>query len=499
VTCWVVRVEHRSGHFSFWGVRQIFRRGQVRGTPDADCRQVDGHVCVTGPNIDRKHDERVFFTDQPDPICIPLGPAERRAWQTLIENYQQEHAEEIRRGRDGPPALQNSRWSRHVAGGSAEAELCDGTLCYATVQKANGRWTLQALYPVMISRRLFEAAPQALLPPKGRPAMALSELSPADRVFGWVNQNGHGAYRGNLRIGPVSCVTADAVTRFDPPGLPLAILGQPKPQQARFYAAASENGEAQAHGLSKSAAGYQKGKGLRGRKVYPHHGVPNSHWANPTEDRTQQAADGLFQEYRRPRLDGREQRDDQNRSLLGWVRPGAEFEFDLHVTNLSRVELGALVWLLALPPQHYHRLGGGKPLGFGSVRLDLLRSDVRTGEQWKEHYASLDGDNPVAQDLRAIQTAFEEAVAEAYGRGKTWREVPFLAAFLRAAAGFADKLPVHYPRKRTAGHAKGPVPPNPQGLSYEWFVANDAVGRHPSGPHYALPDLAADTGLPLLE
>ncbi|GIW92469.1 MAG: hypothetical protein KatS3mg110_0510 [Pirellulaceae bacterium] len=59
------------------------------------------------------------------------------------------------------------------------------------------------LYPVNISRKLFDVAPLDLLPESLRPADAISKLSPADRVFGWVNQEGKGAYRGQIRIGPV--------------------------------------------------------------------------------------------------------------------------------------------------------------------------------------------------------------------------------------------------------------------------------------------------------
>src|SRR5262249_10344629 len=139
-------------------------------------------------------------------------------------------------------------------------------------------------------------------------ATGLKELSPADRVFGWVSQSGQGAYRGNVRVGPVICESspADAVERFPGDGLPLAILGQPKEQQARFYVAASQQGEAQADDISKEEAGYQHGKGLRGRKVYLHYaGLPEGHW-----------------------------RDNQNRSILGWVNEGTSFSFDLHVTNL---------------------------------------------------------------------------------------------------------------------------------------------------------------------
>src|SRR5690606_37289476 len=151
------------------------------------------------------------------------------------------------------------------------------------------------------------------------------------------------AARGLLRVGPVRCTSgrADAVELFAAPGVPLAILSAPKPQQGRFYVARSPNGEAQCDGRSKQDAGYTLGKGLRGRKVYPHQtSLPDGHWDNPTEDRTEQGhgTSPHFQEYRRPRKNDQEQRDDQNRSILGWVKPDTEFSFDLQVQNLSAVE-----------------------------------------------------------------------------------------------------------------------------------------------------------------
>jgi hypothetical protein len=67
--------------------------------------------------------------------------------------------------------------------------------------------------------------------------------------------------------------------------------------------------------------------------------------------------------------------------------------------------------------------------------------------------------------------------------------VPFIAAFLTAARGFRDGLPIHYPRKSAA--------PDPEGKNYEWFVANDRTGKDaPAGNHLALGPLAADPGLP---
>ncbi len=252
-------------------------------------------------------------------------------------------------------------------------------------------------------------------------------------MFGWVRQSDERrararpevppeiakakAYRGNVRVGPVTCTSEDdPVERFPGNGLPLAILGQPKEQQSRFYVAKNQNGEAQDEGLTKESAGYTEfadqdrtiRKGLRGRKVYPHHAsLPGDHWQEPQNDQRYRdvAESGQAREYLR-HPDSRDgngrpnRRDNQNRSIAGWVKPGTSFSFDLHVTNLSPVELGALLWLLKLREGHYHRLGGGKPLGFGSVRLeiDAANTTLHDGNGWKKFYGTLDTITPPAID-----------------------------------------------------------------------------------------------------
>jgi hypothetical protein len=192
-----------------------------------------------------------------------------------------------------------------------------------------------------------------------------------------------------------------------------------------------------------------------------------------------------------------EQRDNQNRSIQGWVKLGTRFAFDLHVTNLSRVELGALLWLLSLKPEHFHRLGGGKPLGFGSVRMEIVEGETKLydGDSWRKFYGTLDPCSPPPVDRRAAVGEFQEAVASAYGNGAAFDQVSFIAAFRNMAKGF-DRLATHYPRARQEGQTDS-VPPHPEGQAYEWFVANDRTGAQ-RGPRVSLPDLATDKGLPML-
>jgi len=497
-----------------------------------------GWVCVTGPNINRKRYERVFLEGQNDRL-IPLTHRHEELWRELIQNYQETHERDLklRKKNNRKPwdylgdKPGETGWSRHIYlkdGEKDEKVLRIGTLCYVELA-LNTNNEISALIPVTISRRLYTVSPASLLSDTLKQVPSYQQLSPAERVFGWVNQNGAGAYRGNLRVGPTRCVTADALVEFQRPGLPLAILGQPKPQQARFYAANSRQGEAQANGLSKEDAGYLPHKGLRGRKVYPHHaGLPEGYWDDPIKDRTQEPweprkGQKFFQEYRRPhkpeiengaaKLNEKrtafvlkhtpddEQRDDQNRSITGWVRQQSVFEFEIDVTNLSDVELGALLWLLTLPDDHFHRLGGGKSLGFGSVKLavDWDRSDLRTGEKWKEFYSDLDGEGQ-ENALRPsdLIASFKKEVASAYGDGDFDR-VSFIAAFKRAARGFTDSKPIHYPRAKQPGqNNNSTIPPHPEGKAFEWFVANERTGRL-GGPKLGLPDLANDDGLPILE
>jgi CRISPR-associated protein (TIGR03986 family) len=546
----------------------------------AGLKEIEGYVCNTGQNIDRKHDEKIFFKDASNPLPIndvTLTQSLRDLWGGLIKNYRHEHDDGSGALKDPPSAIWRDpytrqkeeldlEWSRHIQRTSAnetglEAELEaekleDGTLCYARVRQIKGGdFEVLELIPVIISRRIHKYAPTEFLDDALQPAQDLRELSPADRVFGWARQSkskfrikelskeerGQSAYRGQIRISTVECTHA-VVTRLDEDekelGLSLSILGQPKPQQGRFYVAEDKHGNAQeANGINNEEAGYDRsGKGLRGRKVYPHHAnLPSDYWQKPTDPNLETSGkdQGFFKEYRRPqKASGEEQRDNQNRSVQAWVEKGTTFEFDVHFTNLSDVELGALLWLLKLGKDHFFRLGGGKPLGFGSVSLELLGCDVRDGAAWREYYGSLDaheepdhnaGEHFAVKDasnqhkanseqiVKAYQDAalasYKEVVLKAYRNGEeSFEKISFIAAFLQAARGFVNEagkcLPTHYPRARheTGSHL---VPPHVDGLAYEWFVENAKKPRDNPETQIVLSDLVdqegkPDRGLPIL-
>lgn len=555
---WIEAFDH--GRFTSWEVIELAYAGSNLGPmpkPSANAisaapQKVEGYICSTGKTMKNKHDERFFF-GRNTTHDVDLEQHHLDSWNRLIKNYRQEHEGNL----GSPPKASqygtdySLEWSRHIqrtamnetsrhAGLIAE-ELKDGALCYARVEwnDAKTDFDVLELYPVMIPRRLHKSSPAKLLPDalNLKPAEGIEKLSPADRVFGWVRQgkgDGVVAYRGQVRIGTVECskdadgndVGDDAqiselIERFGEDNvpkdsLPLQILGQPKPQQGRFYVAEDETGKAQSPGRNNERAGYKSGRGLRGRKVYPHHAnLPRDYWIEDVDvnnERTeaqrdlsqdQLISDGhtFFREYIRPKTAKR--RDSQNRSIQGWVKEGVEFTFDIHFINLSKVELGALIWLLSLndgleDAKYFHRFGGGKPLGFGSVSLNLVveSSQITSGGDLKEFYQSLDSTRKESISAAETKTAFETAYLSAGYQ-------TIIAAFLRASEGFADKLPIHYPR---AGHVNNanPVPPHTDGLAYEWFVEN-AKAANPDNAETRLVLQAlvndkgeSDTGLPIL-
>jgi hypothetical protein len=104
---------------------------------------------------------------------------------------------------------------------------------------------------------------------------------------------------------------------------------------------------------------------IRGHKRYWHQ-------AETTQARIEETATVDFagdERQRPPKL------PDSQHTQIKPVKPGVTFQFRLHFENLRDFELGALLWALALPGEegktYCHKLGMGKALGMGSIRLTL--------------------------------------------------------------------------------------------------------------------------------
>ena len=267
-----------------------------------------------------------------------------------------------------------------------------------------------------------------------RPAVAATEMSPAERVFGWAAPSGPGAWRGSVSVARVHPGTECKITSD---GMPrILTLGAPSPSQALFYVGTKEGKPLpDRHPMGRA---YQKNdQRLRGRKVYLHH----VEFEAKTEPKAKMS----------------------NRSITEWIEPKPEstFSFELRVLNLSKVEIGALLWILALPDEAHHKLGYGKPLGYGSMKvsIDPNESELLLGSEWASRWKQM---TPVKSPLAPFDASVRGDLVEAFQKAATgdindtldvkdvFEHLDHISDFLSAARGGKN---IMYPPDEAKGQA----------------------------------------------
>lgn len=440
----------------------------------------EGWVVVTrkpATNTSKTH-EAIFAPVNAPPWNLDAKRAEqiRAKWRSTIDAYVAAAKE--------PGGIRTANNAPHTdeSYGDLRAQLRNGgcLLCWAKLRSRRDRETeVDHLVPTRFGRATYATSPRDALPDSIRPAQTIDELSPADRVFGWVGPEGTSAagdtaHRGQLRIDAVRLKSSaeSAIRMLDGGGLPLQALSSPKPAQALFYAAADMLGTPMPDGDVEVAwdTAYRDGASIAGRKVYC---ARTRAWT---------------------KADAREPGGNattQNGTIRSWIEPGTEFEFDIRVTNLNSAEAGALMWLLSRESDHRLRLGGGRPLGFGEIHLTCTEARLRTGAEMRDALrdgrpASPSEAAPLDADAREdlIQT-FLTAVHElSYDATLAEDEPPdHLAALLASMTGLGD-APVHYPRMRNGGDI------------FEWFSRNVQRRAHRDPAGIALPGLTEGLTLP---
>ena len=383
------------GRFKLWSVKSIGNRQfqPISGNISATCERTitaSGYIVISGRTINRKHDERFFFNDR-TPVKLPISDEARKRYEDLIADYQRNHAEVNGRILNPPndPNNEGIVFGRHIDD-PAMLDLKEGDFVYV---KTNGA-SVGALYPVQISRELSDVSVWDCLDDSLKPADDIAKLSPADRLFGWVKQKGSGSWKGKIKISAGKCQD-DPVEYFETP-LTLEILGEPKPSQARFYLG-NKDGSPQRNGIPKEETSYKKGKHIRGRKVYLHHKNYTLHYLKKADP------------------------SNQNRSISSWIPVKKDFYFTVRVENVTCEELGALLTLFSIDNECCFRLGYGKPLGLGSVRLSIFGDiSVATGKELAERYKNiLSSQQYKLSDLEQTKCikAYQKAIVSAYGNG----------------------------------------------------------------------------------
>lgn len=459
-----IPVTHRSGRFSSFHATKIVPGNQHQSlNADEHHLKVFGWLHLTGPNIENKHDERIFFRwddkkiNSPDINQIPdvyLCKCEshviaefnhhlKEYWERLGKTVEKLGGRIWPNSTDGVPHP-----STFVKKNNA---LKIGDLVY--VQR-NAQGIVTMLRTVSMPRIPYAFPREKFLPEYLKRCDKYDTLCPACRVFGWVSDNPQEsekrvAYAGRVRFSHGKLIHNNGSM----PDTPLAILSTPKPTTTSFYLVDSK-------GEPNLSVDYDTPDAkLRGRKFYRHHGKV------------------ISDEY--VSLD--KNKSDQNRTIRGALKPGAQFEFTLDFENLAPLELGAIIYALELAEGMVHRLGYAKPLGFGSIRVICDSVEIM---DWNDRLNSLEpnaGWSPAEKN--ELKNAFLTEMQENYKE-----EFDKILSDLRILLSSPSEIPIHYPRPTRE--------PNRIRPQFEWFMVNKKLGKD----GYAL-DLAKDDtrGLPYLE
>jgi hypothetical protein len=162
-----------------------------------------------------------------------------------------------------------------------------------------------------------------------------------------------------------------------------------------------------------------------------------------------------------------------NQSILDWIKPKTEFEFSIQFRNITAAELGGLIASIRTDEGQCHRLGGGRPLGFGAVSLkvDFEKSKVSTQQSLSQSWENCDPAECLsAEELLDLESKFRKIV----------QSEPFYKTFISYLDGYAnaDGIQVMYPRSSADSNDPNAI--------LDWFVANE---RSENG--HSLPQIGA--------
>lgn len=362
---------------------------------------------------------------------------------------------------------------------SAAQTLPDGCPCFfVRWQDSNGEQRVSlghtAMFRLPYEHTALDYVPAALRDPD------VTDL--AEAVFGYVAESK--AEKRGARAGRVFISDATYVSR--PEGQPLflsnnfftpKVLGSPKLTTFQHYLV--QDGDHGHHPLSKDRlANYDTPSSeteIRGHKLY---------WHKHTSVRR-----SAIEETDRQRI------QDSPKQYTG-IRPVASqvtFKFRVYFDNLRTEELGAILWVLMLPGsqdvKRRHKLGMGKPLGLGSVRIHDVRLTLT------DRSAKVEGTQPVgryaalfngpawqmgasAGDPTDYAGAFEEFVAQKLGVGNSatdYRGLPRIQMLVKMLEfpGPDDRLTRYMQVEPQNEYKERPVLPDPLHLEQP---ARDELG-----------------------
>lgn len=198
-------------------------------------------------------------------------------------------------------------------------------------------------------------------------------LSPAEVMFGVVEvlRNGTAdreqdvvALKGRVRCSPAVCAQGDEAFMMGAPGERLKILASPKPPSPALYFRPA----GQDRFVSKAQLCPNRHR-ARGRKMYLH----------PAAEPLGETALDRARSHVPAQVENGEQKPDKadnQRNRVRPIKPDVSFAFHVDFDDLPGEALDLLLFACRPTPHFRHRIGMGKALGLGRVRIDVTRVDL---------------------------------------------------------------------------------------------------------------------------
>lgn len=385
--------------------------------------------------FDRRHHESVFVpTEGGTLIFIDEGALVR--YKKNVELY-----------RDHKHNRFHVKNSPHRHRGYMHIDLDDlnGALVYYV--ERNGRYYLS---PAAIGREVFSNKLTNLIK-SFSPCEKLNSLCSACSLFGMVGDGEAAASRIRFTDAVYSPSGSTRDKFFDPVVLPE--LASPKLSASEFYLEKKEDAALWNYDY---AGNWESGRGLpqlkalpdsngkiRGRKFYWHKGI-----SIPPQQPQGQVSE----------------RNVKVRPL----RSEGKFDFKIFFNNIERTDLEKLLWVAEIggTSSHGHKIGMGKPVGLGSVRIaveEVVLRDVSLSEETLSY--SMKRDDEILNSARGRGVCDEIKLTTFLGCSKE-----AIHAFLKLCTlknDFSEEI--DYPRMEQ------PFNVNHPDAAFHWFVGNKQI------------------------
>ena len=295
------------------------------------------------------------------------------------------------------------------------------------------------------------------------PAKQLSELSPADRAFGYVAYSDRSARGGNGKSDPSSSLKGRiSITNVSyanegggvgkaPSPLRLRPLLGPRPSSARRFLTRADGSNVNSDGEKVRRSQYFSHDPAQslGASTYP---VDRNAWDNVDE------------ETKFPKKALKTASDSLNvtSEVKKYVKAGTKFDATMRFEALTEFELAWLLWILdpanlvpcveqqmrmsGSPSDKggYLRLGMGKPLGLGVVQVDLSPNGFYACKTNGDGSDSPTLCTAYAQLTGCLGTVTSSTDPSEFQVPIEYLKTPWVEAFQRSCFGYDDKLEVRH-------------------------------------------------------